>query len=162
MIFVAFIVCYLPIAIWAMIDTSHGAGWLIYEDISTYMLNLSPAISIAIYGGTHRKFKKSFRELLRINQVNPIGSGENSHGSNKTSIRKISPGMFTVASLNAQVSCVGVQMFIIDFLQLPMHKAFRTCYNPVQYTLSYNLQLFLPLDILPYFIQLFEPQQIIM
>lgn len=101
MIFVAFIVCYLPIAIWAMIDTSHGAGWLIYEDISTYMLNLSPAISIAIYGGTHRKFKKSFRELLRINQVNPMGSGENSHGSNKTSIRKISPGMFTVASLNA-------------------------------------------------------------
>lgn len=72
---------------------------MILEDIATYMFNLSPAVSIAIYGGTHRKFKKSVRQLLRLDSRHRVNSYEGSSASNKTVSRKMSPAMFTVASM---------------------------------------------------------------
>ena len=102
LIFLAFILCTLPITIYATLNLEEeNPVVVIMEDIATYMFNLSPAVSIAIYGGTHRKFKKSFRELIGIPKRNRVNSFEGSNSSNKTVSRKISPGVFTVASLQA-------------------------------------------------------------
>ena len=62
LIFLAFILCTCPIAVYASIDF-HMTN---FEDVATYIFNLSPAVSILIYGGTSRNFKHSVRNLLRM------------------------------------------------------------------------------------------------